>query len=177
VVAWHRALIEDWDRERAAPREELAERLSALGWYAQVAGRPDPFTNHVLGIPVGELDEPLYLGAHWRIETAAGIAWALGLAKALPPAAERCDDEALMALFPLYGDPPGALRAARLGDRADIARELAVWKAQTAGARRARDESGAEPAALAFSRAFERARGLAWVLGDEPSVEDAPFDA
>ena len=71
LTAWRRAVIEHWHQDGVASHEELTERLSQLGWYNAGAGGADPFTEHVLQVPVGDLDLSLLLGAHWRTETAA----------------------------------------------------------------------------------------------------------
>jgi hypothetical protein len=172
LLAWHRSVLEDWHRQGVAPADELTRRLAALQGYAAGLGGTDPFTDHVLGVPVGGLEQPLYLGAHWRGETAASLAWALRLVDAIPPVDERSDMGVLEALMPLDAAPPEALRHATLRDRAELARARDDWRRQTAEADDRRAGASSELAELAFSRAFERARGLAWILDGAPSIED-----
>jgi hypothetical protein len=173
LLAWHRSVLEDWHRQAAAPPEALEERLSALRWYAHGLGGTDPLTDHVLAMPIGALGQPLYLGAHWRAETAVSIAWALRLADAIPPVEDRSDIDALSALMPLDAPPPEAIRGATLRDRAELTRARDDWKRRTDAAEARRSEAPGEPAELAFSRAYERTRGLAWVLDGAPTIEDA----
>ena len=178
LTAWRRAAIEHWYQDGVASREELTERLSQLGWYNRGAGGADPFTEHVLGVPVGELDPSLLLGAHWRAEAAAGIAWALDLMDEIPPMSERSDPATLERFFPLRDAPPPSIAQARLRDRAAIAGKLAEWKEHLSVATASREAAGPadEAAAFAFSRAYERTRGLAWVLTDVASIDDTPMD-
>ncbi len=177
LVAWHRAAFEGHYQDGVANAKALEEKRSALGWYAHAAGGTDPFTDHILQIPVGELDEPLFLEALYRIETASAIAWALGLIEALPPTDVRADFEALSRLFPLDEPVAPAIRDARLRDQSKLIDKLTEWKALTATARKKRDESPEESTTIPFSRAFERARGLAWVSSNEtPWIEDIVLD-
>lgn len=176
LVAWHRAVLEGQYQDGVTDSKALEERRSALGWYAHAAGGTDPFTDHILQIPVGELDEPLFLEGLYRIETALGVAWALGLIEAVPPTDVGADFEALSCLFPLDGPPAPSVRDARLREHTEILDKLAEWTSLTASARMKRDESHEESTAIPFSRAFERARGLAWVSSDTPWIEDTILD-
>jgi hypothetical protein len=176
LVAWRRAVLEAHHRDGAADNETLEEKRLALAWYAHAAGGADPFTSHILQVPVGELDEPLYLDALYRIETAVGVAWTLGLIETLPPTEVGADFEALSGLFPLEGSPAPSIRAATLRGQTEILNELAEWKMLTVSARKKRDESPGESTAISFSRAYERARGLAWVASDTPWIEDTAMD-
>ena len=177
IVAWHRAAIERWYQDGVASQEELTERLSQLRWYNVGAGGADPFTEYVLGLPVGDLAPSLVLGAHWRGEAAAAIAWALGLVDEIPPPPQRSDPALIEGLFPLQGAPAPAIRDARLRDRAEIAAKLSEWKQHLDVTAKNRDRAGPadEAAALEFSRSYERARALAWVLGEAPSIDDTPM--
>lgn len=177
IVAWRRAALEGQYQDGAADRSTLEERRSALVWYVEGAGVVDPFATHVVNTPVGELDEGSFLEALYRIETAVSIAWALGLIDPLPPPEERADFDALSELFPTDGAPPAATFDAKLRESAEIAEKLAEWKTLTADTRRARDAAHDEATALPFSRAFERARGLAWVCGETDQIEDVAIDA
>jgi hypothetical protein len=177
ITAWRRAVIEHWYQDGEDSHEVLSEKLSALGWYNHAAGGADEFTEFVLQVPVGELDPSLLLGAHWRAETATAIAWALGLVAVIPPMPERSDSATLDGFFPLDDRPP-AIAAARLRDHALIAAELAAWKQNLVLATANRERAGPadEAAALEFSRAYERTRGLAWVLSDAAQIDDTPMD-
>jgi hypothetical protein len=172
LVAWHRAGLEGHYQDGVADSDALEEKRSALGWYAHAADGTDPFTNHILQIPVGELEEPLFLEGLYRIETAVGIAWALRLIEAVPPTDIGADFEALSRLFPLDGPPAPSIRDAKLREQGEILDKLTEWKALTASARKKRDESHQESTAIPFSRAFERTRGLAWVCDNTPWIED-----
>ena len=178
LTAWRRAVIEHWHQDGVASREELTERLSQLGWYNTGAGGADPFTEHVLQVPVGDLDPSLLLGAHWRAEAAASIAWALGLVDQIPPPSQRSDVAALESLFPLADRSAPAIAQARMRDRAAIAGKLAEWKQHLSVATANRETAGPadESAAFAVSRAYERTRGLAWVLTDVASIDDTVMD-
>jgi hypothetical protein len=177
ITAWRRAAIEHWFLDGVASREELTEKLSQLGWYNHAWDGADEFTNFVLSVPVGELDPSLLLGAHWRGETASAIAWALGLVDVIPPPSQRSDAATMETFFPLDDRPPGIAQA-RLRDRALIAAELAAWKQNLAAAAATRDRAALpdELAAFEFSRSYERARGLAWVLSSLAEIEDTPMD-
>jgi hypothetical protein len=177
ISAWRRALLDAHLREGALDAGTLAERLSDLVAYVELAGGTDKFTRHVLGIAVGELDQTLFLEALYRIETAVSIAWALGLVDALPPIEEGADVETLSQLFPLYGSPARSIREATLRVTPRAADELAAqrssWSSRLATARQKRALSpNDESLAIQFSRAFERTRGLVWVSSDTPSIED-----
>ncbi len=180
IVAWRRAVIEAWYRERAASQEELARKLSQLNWYNHGAGGADPFTDHVLHVPVGDLEPQLYLEAEWRIDTAASIAWALGLVDEIPPMAQRSDSAMLETFFPLQGSLPAAVKDARLRDRAAIIGKVTEWRQNLKAASANRDGSVGSPteeaAAFEFSRAYERTRGLVWVLTAAPSIDDTDVD-
>lgn len=175
VTAWRRAAIEHWSLDGVGRREELTERLSHLNWYNYGWSGADPFTDFVLKIPVGEMEPPLLLEAHWRGETAVSIAWALGLLERIPSASERADVAQMESFYPLAGEVP-ALVGAQLRDRDLIAAELAAWKQNLVVATASREGAGPtdENAAFEFSRAYERTRGLAWVLSDTPAIEDTP---
>jgi hypothetical protein len=177
VTAWRRAAIEHWHQDGVASREELTERLSQLNWYNYAWEGADPFTDFILKVPVGEMEPPLLLEAHWRAETATGIAWALGLIDEIPPLSQRADAALLETFYPLDGQPP-AITQVNLRDRALIAAELAAWKQNLVVATEKRERAGPadETAAFEFSRAYERTRGLAWVLSDAPAIEDTPMD-
>lgn len=173
IVAWRRAVIEARLRDGEVDAGTLAERLSNLAAYAEAAGEIDPFTRHVLSIPVGELDEPLFLEALYRMETAVSIAWALGLVSVLPPIEERADFEALGELFPLDGPPARSIAGAKLRETGEISAQLSSWSSRLAAARQKRKLSpGDEASAVQFSHAFERARGLAWLSRDTAYIED-----
>jgi hypothetical protein len=163
-----------------ASRQELAEKLSQLNWYNHEAGGADPFTDHILRVPVGDLEPPAYLGAEWRIETAVSIAWALSLVDEIPPTAQRSDSAMLETFFPLQGSLPASVKEARLRDRAAIIDKVTEWKQNLSGARANRDRSVGSPmeeaAAVEFSRAYERTRGLVWVLTAAPSIDDTARD-
>jgi hypothetical protein len=138
-------VIEAWYRQGAASREELAEKLSQLNWYNHGAGGADAFTEHVLHVPVGDLDPPLHLAAEWRIDTAASIAWALGLVDEIPPMAERSDSAVLEAFFPLRGSLPASVKDARLRDRAAIVEKATEWRQNLKAASANRNSSGGSP--------------------------------
>jgi hypothetical protein len=176
LVAWRRAALEGQFQDGAADRETFEEKRSALAWYVEGAGGVDPFATYVVNTPVGELEEGLFLEALYRIETAVGIAWALGLIEKLPPPEERADFEKLSSLFPVDAAPDPAIRDAKLRDPQEIAKKLEEWKALTAAKRRARDVAQDEATALPFSRAFERTRGLLWVNGETELIEDVAMD-
>jgi hypothetical protein len=159
-----------------ADARTLDERRSALAWYAHAAGGADPFTDHILQTPIGELDEPLFLEALYRIETAVGVAWALSLVGTVPPMEEGADFEALSGLFPLEGSPAPSIRDASLREKTVILNKLAEWRALTASARKKRDEAPGESTAIPFSRAFERTRGLAWASSNATWIEDTVMD-
>lgn len=177
LVAWRRAVLEAHLRDGVADAKTLEERRSALARYAHAAGGTDPFADHVLRVPVGELDDSLFLEALYRIETAVGVAWTLGLIAAVPAPEVGADFEALSALFPLDGAPAPSIRDAKLREQAEISSKLSEWMALTASARKKRDGSPGESTAIAFSRAFERARGIAWVHSGTPWIEDTVIDA
>jgi hypothetical protein len=176
IVAWRRAVLEAHYREGAEPHV-LDEKRSALTWYAQGAGGTGPFTEHLLCMRVGELDEPLFLEALYRIESATSIAWALGLLASIPPVEEGAEFEALSNLFPLDGAPGASTRDARLRDPQELFHQGLEWKRLTAAARKRCDEFPGEPAAaIQFSRAFERSRGLVWVSSNAGWLEDTGLD-
>lgn len=172
IVAWRRAVIEGHHQEQSVDATTLEEARSALLWYAHAAGGADPFTDHIVQVPVGELEEPLFLEALYRIETAVAVAWTLGLVESLPPPEDRADFEALADLFPVDGPPPPSIRDARLRDQTEIANKSAEWQSLTAAARKLRDERPGPATAIPFSRAFERARGLVWASSSTRWIED-----
>ena len=168
ILAFHRAAFED---HAALGIDNPIERLSGLRSYAHGCGEVEPFTAHVIGTPLGELDESLFVEALYRIETAGSVAWALNLLDGLPSKSERVDRTALMSLFPLQGDSTAAQRAVRRSD-VELQAELSRWKTTTATARDARDREHNESNAVEFSRSSERTRGLIWVLGNFAHIED-----
>lgn len=161
-------MLEHWFREKEADAPALEEKRDALAWYAKGAGGADPFSSHVLQAPIGKLDQGLFLLAHYRIETAISIAWALGLAEVIPPIEERASLELLDRLLPLRGMPQ--IRDAKLRDRAQLELALGEWRARTVEASLRRSEGS--DANVQFSRAFERARGLAYVCGAAAWLDD-----
>lgn len=178
TIAWRRAKLERWQRSGEADAKVLDEDRHALRWYALGSGSADPFSVLILEIPVGELDEGLYLEASYRIETAGAIAWSLGLLASLPPPEERIDHRLLEEILPQHEGPSPAFRGAALRDRGELERALVEWRERTAAARKIRDATPEDPpAAFAFSRAFERARGIAWVLSSLDYVENVPPNA
>jgi hypothetical protein len=177
VIAWRRANLEHWLRSGEADAKMLEESRQTLRWYATASGAADPFGQSILDIPVGALDEGLFLEASYRIETAGALAWSLGLLVRLPTAEERIDHRLLEELVPEQDGPAPAFREAQLRDRAELEHALAEWRERTATARERRDAAPADPpAAFAFSRAYERARGIAWVLSSLDHVEDVRPD-
>ena len=171
LTAWRRAVLEgrfqDGDDGTA-----LAEQLGHLAAYAEAAGVADPFTKLILRRPVGGLDQPLFHEGLYRIETAASIAWALGLAEDIPSIEDRADFEALRSLFPLDG-PSTAIGGAKLRESSVIAAQRAAWTSRLAAATAAADRSRTdEVAGIRRSRAFERTRGLIWVGGGMAHIED-----
>ena len=168
VLAFHRAAFED---HVALGIENPTKRLSGLRSYVEGCGEIDPFSAHVIDTPLGALDEPLFVEALYRIETAGSIAWALNLIDGIPHPSERVDRSALIALFPLQGDSNAAERAIRRSNT-DLEAELSRWSTITATAREARDREHNESTALGFSRSYERTRGLLWLVGDSSYVED-----
>jgi hypothetical protein len=143
-----------------------------LAAYAEAAGETDPFVRLVLGTSVGGLDPPLFLEALYRIETAASIAWAFGLAE-LPSIEERADAVVLCGLFPLDGPPADSIISARKRELSEIAVQLSNWRSRLASARERADQSpNDEAAGIQRSRAFERTRGLLWITTDVPNIED-----
>lgn len=177
LVAWRRAVLEARHREAPNHATGLEERLSALRWYAHGAGGTDPFTDHVLGLPLGGLDESLFLSALYRIEVAVGIAWAIRLLDSVPPVDEGADVDALDQLLPTNGALPESIRRARLRDRETLTTALHEWTAALRELRARREEKDDEVTAIRFSRAFERARSLAWVSSTAPFVEDVEPDS
>ena len=177
LVAWRRACLEGNFQDRTGEASRLAERLDSLRWYAQAAGSADPLADHVLSLGLGELDQGAFLEALYRIETATSVAWALGLVDAIPPVEQRADWAAMDALFPLDGPPAPSISEARLRPTDLLAKALEEWKSKTVLARKKRDAlPSSEAAGIEFSRAFERARGLAWVLGDVAYIENTVTD-
>jgi len=172
LVAWRRAVLEAQHLDGAADAEVLDEARVALSGYAGAAGVTDGFTLHVLEFPVGELDEPLFLEALYRLETAGAIAWTLRLMDELPPIDEGAGYEFLSSLFPLDGKPASTIGTATLRDPAELQAARTEWEAKLATARQARDASPDEDTSLRFSRAFERVRGIAWVSSNAPTLED-----
>jgi len=172
IVAWRRAVLEARCREDPAEAKALDERRDLLCSYADVAGGVDPLTRHILGLAVGSLAEPLFLEGLYRIETASSIAWALGLAEAVPPITEHANHERLGALFPTASAPPPSIREARLRERAEIAAKLEEWKDASSRAWARREEAPGEVTGIEFSRAYERARGLRWVCSRASWIEE-----
>ena len=177
ITAWRRAAIEHWFEDGVASPEELTERLEALNAHNYAWDGADEFTDFILKVPVGEMEPPLLLGAHWRIEAACAIAWAMGLVEVIPPPSQRSDAATMESFFPT-DDRPSAIGQMALRDRALIAAELAAWKQNLVVAAANRDRAGPtdEAAAFEFSRAYERTRGLAWVLSDLADIDDTPMD-
>ena len=172
LVAWHRAVLEARHQGGAVDTQELEQKRSALAAYAHAAGGTDPFTEHVVQLPVGQLDKPLFLEALYRMETAVGVAWALGLLETVPPPEVGADFETLSGLFPLEGSPAPSIRDAKLRAQTELRNKVAEWAELTALARKKRDASPGESTAIPFSRAYERTRGLVWVSSDTPWIED-----
>ncbi len=176
IIAWRRGGLEHRHREGSSERAALDEKLELLRWYAQGAGCVEPFAAHALEIPLGGMTESDFLEASFRIETAGAIAWALGLAAALPPGDERADVLSIARLFPSDAEPPPEIDSAALRDRAALAAELNQRKLAAAAARRERDACDEHATAIVFSRAYERARGLAWVCGTARWLHETPID-
>ena len=173
MVAWRRACLETYLQDAAGTVEDLGEELEALREYVHELGGVDPFTTYVLDVPIGALDEELLLGATWRIETAGAIAWGLGLLDRIQPVEERTDVALLSDYFPFQTSPSRSFTAAVVRDRSQILAERDRWRAIEMHTRRDRDARPNEPeVAFAFSRAFERARGLTWMASDARWVED-----
>jgi hypothetical protein len=171
LTAWRRAVLEG-RRNDGEDGNALAEELDHLAAYSEAAGVADPFTKLILGRPVGGLDQPLFLEGLYRIETAASIAWALGLAEDIPSIEERADFEALRSLFPLDG-PPMAIDGAKLRESSEIGAQLSAWTSRLTAAWAASERSPTDEAAgIRRSRAFERTRGLIWVGGGMAHIED-----
>jgi hypothetical protein len=177
LVAWRRAVLEAQYHDAPDRAAELEERLSALRWYAHGAGGTDPFTTHVMEFPLGELDEPLFLLALYRIEVAVGIAWALGLLDSLPPIDEGADVATLDHLLPADGSPHESIPGARLRDREQLTAARGEWTETLRSVRARREETHDESTAVQFSRAFERARALTWVTSNAPFIEDMEPEA
>ncbi len=175
LVAWRRAVLETQYRDGVADAATLDEKRAGLVWYVERRGGADSFTSHIIQVPIGDLDEPLYLAALWRIEAVAGIAWALRLLDEIPQLEDGSDEAMLDRLFPLDGAPSPAVRTAAMRDRAEIAVKLEEWRALATVARRRVNDWRFEATAIELSRAFERARALAWVLGTEAWIDDTNF--
>jgi hypothetical protein len=175
LVAWRRAVLELQYRNGVADAATMDERRAGLVWYVEGMGGADTFTSHIIQVPVGDLDEPLFLAALWRIEAVAGIAWALRLVAEIPQLEDGSDEAMLDRLFPLDGAPDPLVRTAAMRDRAEIAGKLEEWRALATVARRRVNDWRIETTAIELSRAFERARALAWVLGNEPWIDDTIF--
>jgi len=177
LLAFRRTALEVWRRTGEAPVERLEKLRQQLRLYAAGSGLADPFTASILEVPVGELDQELFLEGSYRIETAGAVGWALGLFATLPPPTDRIDRALLEELFPQHESPSPALKGAELRDRGELEGALAAWTAKAVTARARRDaRPGDEQAAVEFSRAYERARGLAWVLSNAPFVEDVDVE-
>ena len=176
LVAWRRAVLETQYRGGVIDTPSLEESRAGLVWYVEGTGGADSFTTHIIHVPIGELDEPLYLAALWRVEAAAGIAWAVGLLDEIPQLEDSSDEALLDRLFPLGGPPHPAVRAAEMRDRADIADKLEEWRALATVTRRRVNGWRIETTAIELSRAFERARALAWVLGSGRWIDDTVFE-
>ena len=53
--------------ERAAfDAATLDEKRAGLVWYVERVAGADTFTSHIIQVPIGDLDEPLYLAALWE---------------------------------------------------------------------------------------------------------------
>jgi len=176
LVAWRRAVLESQYRDGATDTPSLEESRAGLIWYVEGMGGADSFTTHIIHVPIGDLDEPLYLAALWRVEAAGGIAWAVGLIDEIPQLQDGSDEAMLDRLFPLAGPPDPAVGAAEMRDRAEIADKLEEWRALATVARRRVNDWRVETTAIELSRAFERARALAWVLGTDRWIDDTLFE-
>jgi Domain of unknown function (DUF4272) len=175
LVAWRRAVLESKYREQVGDAATLDAERTSLAWYVDAMGGADSFTTHIIHVPVGELDEPLFLAALWRIEAAAGIAWAVGLVEEIPALEDGSDADELDRLLPLDGPPASTVRTAELRDRTEIAHKLEEWRALATVARRRVNDWRLDTTAIELSRAFERARSLAWVLGRDTWIDDTIF--
>lgn len=167
VVAWRRAWLEV--EHRRTGDLSFHEDLVSLRLYGHAAAFLDPFSDFVLGVDLGALDEPIELEAGYRIETAAGLAWGLRLAESLPDPSVGADVDALSSLFPL--DAPSLLARARLRSRSELERERAAWTRRLVSARAALDALDAE-SQVTFSRCFERTRALTFLTSDHHFLED-----
>lgn len=175
LVAWRRAVLESKHRDGTSDPATLNDSLSALVWYVHNVGGADAFTTHIIQVPIGELDEPLFLAALWRIEAVGSIAWALQLTDQIPALEYDSDAEELDRLFPLDGPPAASVQGAELRDRAEIAAKLDEWRIVASAARRRVNDWRFVVSAIELSRAFERARGLTWVLDDALWIDDTIF--
>jgi hypothetical protein len=176
LVAWRRAVLESQYRDGVTDTASLEESRAGLIWYVEGMGGADSFTSHIIQVPIGDLDEPLYLAALWRVEAAGGIAWAVGLIDEIPQLEDGSDEAVLDGLFPLAGPPAPAVHAAEMRDRVEIAVKLEEWRELATVARRRVNDWRIETTAIELSRAFERARALAWVLGNERWIDDTVFE-
>jgi hypothetical protein len=176
ITSWRRAVLEAQVRDGVAEAGPLDTKRALLSTFTLAAGGADPFTEDVLQVPVGQMEEPHFLEALFRIEAALGIAWALGLVPSLPATTVGADWKSLAALFPPDAAPPASVRDARLRAPEELQRTLAEWKVITAEARKVRDADPTHETAIPFSRAFERTRALVWVTGEVPWLEDVPMD-
>lgn len=178
LVAYRRSVLENSYRENPAEHSSITEKLSKLALYTRAAGITGQLARDVVLTPIGGLDESTFLESHWRIETAAGIAWALCLIETIPERDERANANALTDLFPLDGPPSEAIRLARLRDTSELEEKLIFWKRQTADSRKEREEEPRnETVAFRFSRVFERARALSWILSRADQIEDVTVEA
>lgn len=176
LMAWRRAVLESQYRDGVTDAASLEESRAGLIWYVESMSGADSFTSHIIHVPIGDLDEPLYLAALWRVEAAGGIAWAVGLVDEIPQLEDSSDEAMLDRMFPLAGPPAPAVSAAEMRDRAEIAVKLEEWRELATVARRRVNDWRIETTAIELSRAFERARALAWVLGSAPWIDDTVFE-
>jgi hypothetical protein len=176
IVSWRRAVLEAQVRDGVAEAAVLDGRRALLATYTLAAGGADPFTEDVLLVGVGQMEEEHFLEALFRIEAALSIGWALGLVASLPASTVGADWKSLSALFPPDGAPAAVLRDARLRPSDELQQGLTEWKAITAEARKVRDADPTHETAIPFSRAFERTRALVWVTGQVPWLEDVAMD-
>lgn len=170
TCAWRRAVFETQYREHSEAGGALEDARKSLALYCEAAGGVSPFANAILSVPLGELDEDLFLLGLYRMDVAASIAWALHLMDEIPPLTSSSDAERIASLFPLDGGPGWTRDDVCPRDPPVLKQVLDEWRSTLAAARTNRD--GSEERELEFSRAYERTRGLKWVCTDLPWVED-----